>query len=422
MSAEPLRIWRDGHHIADLTRVRGALRCRYTADALRRWPRNSPVISCSLPLSGSSQPAEPFFRGLLPEGRALAALAALADVRVSDTSGLLARFGRDIAGALIVSRGALSTRRYATAPYTDDELIDEVAGLDDRPLAVHDDSELSIAGLQNKLLLVQLRDGRWARPLHGQPSTHILKVDSASRPGIVNAEAQCLKLAHVLGLSDLKPELTRLGAQQCLIVERFDRHRLDDGEIGRVHQEDLCQATGSLAKYESRRRGGPGLRDAAAILDRYAPDPEVQLHRLLAAATFTLAIGNADAHGKNLAFVHDDAATVTLAPLYDTVPTVMWPSLRTEAAMSLNGRFSLLHTDRFDLIDEAVGWPVGKVTAARVVGDTLERLAAAIPIVLSADTPLRRTLTRRVDHLLTGAVAGPPASPVDERPPGSTRG
>ncbi len=51
---------------------------------------------------------------------------------------------------------------------------------------------------------------------------------------------------------------------------------------------------------------------------------------------FTVTIGNADAHGKNLGFVHRQPGAVSLAPLYDTVPTVLWPNLRTRRAMTVN--------------------------------------------------------------------------------------
>lgn len=56
------------------------------------------------------------------------------------------------------------------------------------------------------------------------------------------------------------------------------------------------------------------------------------MSRLLGAATFTVLIGNADAHGKNVALLHPSPDRVALAPLYDMVPTVFWPTLRKRAA------------------------------------------------------------------------------------------
>jgi serine/threonine-protein kinase HipA len=406
----------DGFHVADLTR-RGRLdvQCSYTADALGRWRRNEPIISCSLPLTDRPLLATNYFRGVLPEGRALEALAARAEVAVTDTFALLERYGRDIAGALVISDAPPHPRRFGVAPYTSEALADEIADLDDHPLGVHDDSELSLAGLQNKLLMVRMDDGTWGRPLHGQPSTHILKVDSPGRPGLVRAEFECLNLARSVGLTTIEPELLTLAGQLCLVVARFDRIPGGD-EVQRVHQEDLCQASGIGAKYESRNRGGPSFKDAADLLDRHASSPQAELERLLAAATFTLAVGNADAHGKNMALLHDSAETVTLAPLYDTVPTIMWRSLRTDAAMGWAGRFSLENTDRLDVIAEARRWSLAEAVAGPVVTDTLERLRDALASGVIADSSqLARTLSRRVQRLLAGAVPGPLDEPFTER-------
>jgi serine/threonine-protein kinase HipA len=410
MPASSLQVWLDDLHVADLQRrAAGDLRCAYTDDALTRWAGNSPIVSCSLPLQPGALPADAFFRGLLPEGRALESLAAQADLKVSDTFGLLARYGRDIAGALIIGDDPPAPHRYGVESYSDTSLGEEVAELDVRPLAVRDDSELSIAGLQNKLLLVRLHDGSWGRPIHGQPSTHILKVDPAARPGLVEAEAHCLALAHAVGLTTIDPSLRTFGAQQCLIVSRFDRRQTTNG-LERIHQEDLCQATGGTDKYQSRRRGGPGFADAARILERHATHVDEQLHRLLAVATFTLAIGNADAHGKNLSFLHDQPETVVVAPLYDTVPTIMWPSLRTDAAMSLDGRYSLINSDRHDLVNEAKAWPLAERAADEVVSATLEAILENVDDVFDDGSALQRTVRQRTRNLLAGSVAGPAAS------------
>lgn len=406
--ADRLRVWLEGAHVADLERTRSGLRMRYTEEARQRWPLNTPIVSCSLPLSTRDQPAQPFFRGLLPEGAALDALAGRADVAASDTFGLLSRYGRDIAGALTIAEDVPAVDRYAVDPYEEQSLRDEVAELEQRPLGVHDDSELSIAGLQNKLLLVKLPDGGWGRPVHGHPSTHILKVDSPSRPGLVKAEASCLRLARSIGLSAADAEVVTIGQQDCLISERFDRRRTEDG-IVRIHLEDLVQATGREAKYESGGRGGPGWRDAARILDRYATDPTGQLDELLRIATFTLAVGNADAHGKNLSFIHPTPGSVALAPLYDTVPTIMWSRLRTEAAMGLDGHLSLETCDRHDLVREATSWPLPRKRAEVVVAETLDRLAEALAddSVIPRSGPLSRTIRERVRNLRRDSPAGP---------------
>lgn len=403
--AERLGVWLDGVRIADLTEGSGgSIAARYTAEALDRWPRNSPVISCSLPLGERPLPGLAYCRGLLPEGDALRTLAARADLAASDTFGLLERYGRDVAGALTIAERSPEERVPAVERYDEAGLEQAIDDLDAHPLGVHDDSELSLAGLQDKLLLVDLGERGWGRPLHGRPSTHILKVDDPRRPGLIEAEAECLRLARAIGLTTIDPELVTIGEHRCLIVPRFDREETS-GEVARIHQEDLCQATGTdsaqregRGKYE--RSGGPGLKAAAALLDSYADDVEAQLDRLVEIVTFTVLIGNADAHGKNLAFLHPHPERIELAPLYDTVPTVLWPKLRTEAAMSIGAQVSLPDVTLAEVVREARIWRHPAKRAEQVARRTT---AAALSAVEEGTFPpgsgVARLVSERVGRL-----------------------
>lgn len=401
-----LGVWMDGTHVADLEQPRWPqIRCRYTDEALRSAPLNSPFLSCSLPLGERPRDAAAFCRGLLPEGQALQALAARAGVAVNATFDLLARYGRDVAGALVIDADEPTDRRFGADPYTAQSLAEAVEELDDYPLGAHDDSELSLAGLQDKLLLVRLDDGSWARPLGGRPSTHILKLDDPRHPGLVEAESHCLELARAAGLTSVESELTEVGVSRCLIVSRFDREPVD-GEVRRVHQEDLCQALGidpdggrGRAKYESG--GGPSLRRAAELLDAYAVDPAAQLDRLVAIAVFTVAIGNADAHGKNLALLHPTPETIALAPLYDTVPTALWPNLRTDAAMAIGGQPSLADVTLADVLREVRSWPHPEGRARAAATSTVEKLLESIDRgAIPSDSPLATLVRERAPQLL----------------------
>ena len=224
--SQRLAVWMYGIRVADLE-ARGAnIRLRYTAAACDQWRTNTPLVSCSLPISRSWQPAARYLRGLLPEGDHLRQAAAAANVAASDTFGLLARYGRDVAGALVITQHneQPDTSRWAKIPYSPAELEADVAALEDNSVAwIHDDSELSLAGLQNKLLLVGDGSGGWARPAGGQPSTHVLKLDDLARPGLVAAEYHALRLAEQIGISNLSPELAHVGERQCIIVRRYDR-------------------------------------------------------------------------------------------------------------------------------------------------------------------------------------------------------
>lgn len=406
-----LEVWFHGVHVADFAAPKAPWRieCRYTAEALERWPGNAPLLSCSLPLSARRLDASVFCAGLLPEGQHRQAFADRAGLATNNVFGLLRRYGRDVAGAVVIADPDTEAASGVpgAVPYTPEELALEVDALDEHPLGLHDDSELSLAGLQDKLLLIDLGDGRWGRPVHGRPSTHILKVDDRLRPGLVAAEADCLRLARHVGLTTVDVACTVLAGVECLIVSRFDRVIGADGLLTRLHQEDLCQAlardpdaNGRRGKYE--RYGGPTLAEAAALLDRYGADPAGELDRLVAATAFTVIVGNADSHGKNLGLLHPTATTVELAPLYDTVPTLLWPKLRDSLAMSIAGHWSLDDIGPETVAAEAARWPHDHRRARRVALDVAERTLAAATELLDPESAVRSLVVQRAQRFLAG--------------------
>lgn len=380
---EPLPVWLDGVQVATFSSRRGHdIGCHYIEAVLERYRSNTPLLSCSLPLSPRRLDATVFASGLLPEGQHLQAMAALAKVASNDVHALLGHFGRDVAGAPIIGNGPES-RSGEAIPYDEAELAAEVANLPQRPLALYDDSQLSIAGLQNKLLLVSIGPGNWGRPTHGLASTHLLKVEDRRFPGLSRAEAECLQLARVLGLTPSEAIVETLAGIDCLIVSRFDRVVETNGRVRRVHQEDLCQATGrdpqsndGRGKYQ--RYGGPWLVDLAMLLERYAANPPAEHERLAAMVAFTALIGNADAHGKNVALLHPEPGTVELAPVYDTVPTVAWPGLPRRAAMTVGGEDDIDRIDLDAIEREAATWRFSRATARRVASETVAKALAAI--------------------------------------------
>lgn len=408
-----LDIWLDGVRVAQLEDARSSIRCRYSEEAVGRWPLNSPVLSCSLPLDPRPLDATAFCVGLLPEGQALQTLAANAGLAVTDTFGLLARYGRDVAGALVITGEDEPTdsAKFGLELYDSKSLTQAVAELYDFPLGAHEDSELSLAGIQDKLLLVRSADGRWGRPIGGLPSTHILKRDDPRFPGLIEAEAHCLLLARAVGLTTIDVELVELGSEACLIVSRFDRMG-EDQAVRRIHQEDLCQALDidprakrGRAKYE--RAGGPSLRQAAELLDTYARDQQAELDRLTRIVAFTVLIGNADAHGKNLGVLHSDPEGIVLAPLYDTVPTLLWPQLRKEAAMAIGGQPMLEDVGLDDIAREAARWRHDSHRAYALAEETVKGALEAIGEgIIPKDSRTAKLVRRRGRELLSTAAAG----------------
>ncbi|MCP4384701.1 MAG: type II toxin-antitoxin system HipA family toxin [Hyphomicrobiales bacterium] len=388
MSDRPgrLTVWLDERPVADLDDTRRGLRLRYRPEILEEFG-GRPLLSCSLPVQYRPLDATHFIDGLLPEGPFRAVLAAKASLNANDTYGMVARYGRDIAGALVVldADQDLEARRGSVEQLDEAGLEAEVAALPTQPLGIHDDSELSIAGLQNKLLLVRLDGGGWARPVAGSPSTHILKLDSQSHPGVVAAEAAVMTLARAVGLTTVDIELDNIGGIDCIIVERFDRE-IAGGQIRRIHQEDACQALGlpPARKYELPGRGtvrgggGPEFSRVAAILDKHAIDAPHELEQLAKVAAFTAITGNSDAHGKNVALLHRVAGAVTLAPLYDTVPTILFPKLKDEAAMTIGGAVNLETVDSAAIEREAELWRFDPDRSVQAASDLATALLDAL--------------------------------------------
>jgi len=385
--ADRLIAWLHNEPIAQLTRnkrQRDRIDLHYDVAVNEALPFNTPVLSCSLTLSRNRLDATAFVDGLLPEGDFRRYLAERARLPAHDSFGLIAHYGRDIAGAVqFFPAGQDPTvDAHWSAETLDDHDLDEiVVGLPSNPLAIVDGSELSLAGLQNKMLLVRL-DQRWGRPLGGQPSTHILKRDHSDYRGIVAAECEALAIARHVGLTTIDAWIEPHGGFACLIVERFDRIVDESGTVvGRIHQEDSCQALGLPAtqKYEIHHGGGgPELSQIASLLDRYAADPLGQLDRLAAVATYTIIIGNADAHGKNTAFLLSCDGTIELAPLYDTVPTVLWPTLRREAAMTIGGAVGFDSMNLAAVEREARLWQHSPVSARAAATRCAEAMRDAI--------------------------------------------
>ena len=369
-----LEVRRGGERVGVLTFTKtGDASLRYTTAFLGQREAGRPGLSCSLPVSSAASSATAWCRGLLPEGEALRLLAA--DLRVSmfDTHALLERHGRDVAGAFeIVDRSGGSHREAGLAAYSSASLIDHVAEVatGEHPLGVQDDSELSLAGVQNKLLLVETEAG-WARPVHGYPSTHLLKTDHAVHRGVVNAEHAALAFARQIGLPAVESEVVTLGDVRCIIVKRFDRTQRV-GAVDRLHQEDLLQALGldpttrgGRMKYQRVGAEPPSLWHLADLLKRFGNQEELIV--LLTFVVFNALIGNGDAHAKNFSLMIQDDGTVRLAPLYDTVPTLLWPSLKDRNALWVGNEPTLSRTTGASLTREAMRWGIHGSLAEEVV-------------------------------------------------------
>lgn len=358
-----LDIWLRGRLVARTTSTdRGRkVRIRYDDGVADQYGAEIPLLSCSLPTPGPSEPAKAraFLEGLLPEGSALGTAAAqVRGVRLvdgapetaEDAVALLAEYGRECAGAVVVlPAGSAAPTGGRYEPLDDAELDAIVRGLPQHPLGtdLERNIRMSLAGAQPKFLLAHI-DGGWCEPIGGAPSTHILKPTTAW-PHSAQNEALIIALARTCSLTDSDAWVERMGGTDVFVAQRYDR-RIEDGRVVRLHQEDMCQAAG-LRPKDKYTIGRPSKQMTRLLRDN-AEQPREQIAALFRQVAFRAVVGDEDGHGKNYSLILDDGA-VRLAPLYDSLCTLIYPNLTGAMGSQIGIRSSLAKVDRAALLDEA---------------------------------------------------------------------
>jgi serine/threonine-protein kinase HipA len=167
-------------------------------------------------------------------------------------------------------------------------------------------------------------------------------------------------MAREAGIEVPRACLVHDGARRHFAVERFDRHRKDDGSIGRRHVHSLSAmmhrkpADGAIDQEDfmrlSRRLGG-----APGALECYRR------------AVFNLLATNRDDHGRNHVFRYDDRTRDwALAPAFDLTPNVV------TTLIGLAWLGSMVIPQAFDSLLRLAGIGGISPTTARAVYDRVE--------------------------------------------------
>lgn len=315
-----LEVWLDEHEVGWLRPVGAdepgspqglsfAYLARWTAEVLA-YP-----LAPSLPLPARGGPGSESqddavlrcFDRLLPDGALRRATFSALGLAADDGVGALRRLGHDLAGAVRL----VDTQRERSAGPSQrliarEELSERLRHPDASPLAAWDGQVRgALPGRRDKLGVYVEPDGGWYLVDGPQmASTHVLKPAPPDEPDRPFNEYFCMRLAARAGLDVAAVQLHRV-PEPLLLVERFDRQRLDDGRVRRLHAIDARQALDQPAA---------SLPTLFSLL-RHSPTPLVDSRSLLRWVVFRQLIGSGPASLDNVCFLVDHGG-LRLAPAH----------------------------------------------------------------------------------------------------------
>lgn len=359
--------------------------------------RSAFPVSLTMPLRSGPIAADrllPWLANLLPETH-LAEIGQRLKVSPQDIVGLLGHIGRDTAGALSI--GAPRKAGIHLQPVPDAEALERILDeLPTKPFLVGERGvSMSLAGVQEKLPVFVDEDGAISIPVDGTPSTHILKPDTKRLAGSVENEAFCLALARACELDVAEATIGTAGKRRYLLVKRYDRFTDSQGEIRRLHQEDLCQLTGHFPsqKYErsSTGRGVTLKRMSNAVSDLVSPSARLTL---LDAVIFNVLICNSDSHAKNYSVLIGAGGSVKMASLYDLMCAAVYRQVDQSLPQGVAGRFNAPDLRRADWQALADELGLSGASTLRRLEKLAERVSAAcddvaLQVVAFAGDPAR---------------------------------
>lgn len=379
--------------------VRGSVAFSYDEDYLHR--KGAQAISPALALQAG--PFDPsvtrcFFDGLVPEGSLRHDIESAKRVARGDYLALLDVVRDEPIGALLFSEAESLdglNRSYASLEFSHIERLASLPAQTALDLTL--ESRISLAGAQSKVGLYHVGDAPdtgWFLPRGTAPSSHILKACGSAYRDETVCEALCMRAAAYFDLPAERCFLVPVDeGEPLLAVERYDRLLPEGEDVERVdglvvprrlHQMDMCQASGSVPstlKYEPT--GSNYLNLMADILHRFSADQMGDRILLGYYQLFDYAVGNCDNHLKNWSLLwSEDWSSMGLAPLYDVVCTTMYPKLVREMGVSFGGDRLIDNVDRaaVEVRLDSMGIPAFVretiiEDAVRDVPGTLERAA-----------------------------------------------
>lgn len=286
-------------------------------------------LSLSMPVSNkifADKTARPFLFGLLPDSPGVRrSLGRRYGVSGNNPFDLLSHIGLDCPGAVQFcspDNMESAARKEQLIPLSEEEIARRLSrGQNDRQASWETDKEhWSLGGQQSKFALRE-ENNRWYSCEGAAATTHIFK------PGIPDLKLEalnefvCIKAAKCCGLPAVSAEYATFCEAPAIIITRYDRTRLPNDSIARLHQEDFCQALGVLPESKYTEEGGPGASDIINLCKITGSPSAANIVNFADMLFFNYLIGAPDAHAKNYSLLLDRNAAY-LAPLYDVASMI----------------------------------------------------------------------------------------------------
>jgi serine/threonine-protein kinase HipA len=242
-----------------------------------------------------------------------------------------------------------------------------------------------------------LVNGSYVDPSFSIPSAVILKPEPSAWPGLVDLESWGLAVLRAAGVPIPDWSIEVFEGIRTLVVHRYDREPDADLEHRRIHQEDLCMALAvrPTEKYATSQRSRTALSHLASVVYENSATPDEDMQAFVTILVVNVAIGNADAHARNLSLLHLPDGSVRLAPAYDVIPTYHYPSHARHLAQPVDRDVLLPESvTGAHLRAEVASWGIPGIEAALNASyERVEQAIGKIDLPLSS-SPLEELLGR----------------------------
>ena len=358
-------------------------------------------LSVLLPLREGPFPARQtrvFFRNLLPEGGALAAVAKTLEVKSSSYLKVLNALGSECIGALVLeSADEREDDSYGYEPLSREELGRAFEAGAEGVAKLQEEAKLSLAGAQSKMgLYVDRSSGslpQYFLPQGTAASTHIVKAANRRFGQLSENEYYCLASGRGGGtfrarvLPRHHRESNRSSSLNASTAWCFPRM------IGELVAEyggfsgftrRIFARCSAFCRNVSTRRGG--VRYAKKVRDTLyerSSDPVRDIEAFVRLLVVNAVLGNCDGHLKNLTVLRGtDWSSFALAPVYDIASTVVYGGLDRHMAMRIGSTNKIDEVGRDDFLALAKELDVSPRMVRRLIEEVCEGVGGAASDVL----------------------------------------